>query len=511
MLITLNSLGLSIVRSIIDMLGGSIDIRSQVGRGTEVKMTIPMGRIRSSEPNTPTSTPSSIATPDRTPDNSIALLQGQRPGSSVLLYGFVPDGRSKLLVSDQGKVLQHYVSDWYGFDIVSTTDSRSVDIAIVDERNVAALHAEPISITSVIILCGNTPLYGDNEPFFSGIGVVEYMSKPFGPYKLAKVMHMCFDKVEKLQSDLETSKARLETPSVIPETLIPVEEFKILSFEGNDDEPPIIAQSNGIITASNPPIAQLAIESLAAGGKIFKAKTATPEFPFPLPERAEIPLEELTERDASKGDFKKSEINVVLASNLPMNSTIERTAIAGHSETVSTRDRSEAMNISCPPFNLSREKAVPKVLLVDDNKINLRLLQTFISKRKYQTVDFAENGYLAVQAAEAQKDGYDIIFMGKFFHPIRLANYSIRSTSFLTRSSRHLHADHERFRSHARDSQDRGIAARKRSPGRPGFAGLNHCFDGSGVEPGSERGVCERRGYFHDEAGVVQGDWEVVG
>ena len=55
----------------------------------------------------------------------------------------------------------------------------------------------------------------------------------------------------------------------------------------------------------------------------------------------------------------------------------------------------------------------PRLLLVDDNSINLRLLQTFMKKRKYKSVDLAENGQLAVDAAKANQAGYDVIFMGK--------------------------------------------------------------------------------------------------
>jgi hypothetical protein len=35
-------------------------------------------------------------------------------------------------------------------------------------------------------------------------------------------------------------------------------------------------------------------------------------------------------------------------------------------------------------------------------------------KRNYKFVDSAENGQLAVQAAETHQHGYDIIFMGEF-------------------------------------------------------------------------------------------------
>lgn len=56
-------------------------------------------------------------------------------------------------------------------------------------------------------------------------------------------------------------------------------------------------------------------------------------------------------------------------------------------------------------------KRPPRILLADDNKINLRLLETFMRKRKYQFVDSAEDGAMAVEAAKSHVQGYDVIFM----------------------------------------------------------------------------------------------------
>jgi CheY-like chemotaxis protein len=54
----------------------------------------------------------------------------------------------------------------------------------------------------------------------------------------------------------------------------------------------------------------------------------------------------------------------------------------------------------------------PRVLLVDDNKINLSLLETFIKRQKRKLdYDCAENGLLAVEAARQNPSGYAIIFM----------------------------------------------------------------------------------------------------
>ncbi|KAJ5639609.1 uncharacterized protein N7484_007471 [Penicillium longicatenatum] len=58
-----------------------------------------------------------------------------------------------------------------------------------------------------------------------------------------------------------------------------------------------------------------------------------------------------------------------------------------------------------PPLRASR------VLVVDDNRINLNLMITFMKKRRLTDLMAAENGKLAVEAVEQAQHGFDIIFM----------------------------------------------------------------------------------------------------
>jgi PleD family two-component response regulator len=55
-----------------------------------------------------------------------------------------------------------------------------------------------------------------------------------------------------------------------------------------------------------------------------------------------------------------------------------------------------------------------KVLVVDDNYINLRLLLTYLGRRNVGVLDSAENGKMALEAVEKRSESYDIIFMGMF-------------------------------------------------------------------------------------------------
>jgi CheY-like chemotaxis protein len=59
----------------------------------------------------------------------------------------------------------------------------------------------------------------------------------------------------------------------------------------------------------------------------------------------------------------------------------------------------------------SGNQSRPRVLLVDDNEINIRLLLTFLKRQKVMLVDTAEDGRAAVDSVERNLQGYDLIFM----------------------------------------------------------------------------------------------------
>lgn len=53
------------------------------------------------------------------------------------------------------------------------------------------------------------------------------------------------------------------------------------------------------------------------------------------------------------------------------------------------------------------------MLLVEDNVVNLKLLNTFVSKKGYMDVETAADGLQAVQAVERRAEGFDIIITGE--------------------------------------------------------------------------------------------------
>jgi CheY-like chemotaxis protein len=71
----------------------------------------------------------------------------------------------------------------------------------------------------------------------------------------------------------------------------------------------------------------------------------------------------------------------------------------------------ESLRPSPTPISVVQE-VNPNVLLVDDNQINLKLLETFLrNKRKYTRIQSAEDGQQAVDAVKCAVQPFDIIFM----------------------------------------------------------------------------------------------------
>ena len=78
---------MSIVKSILTMLRGTIDVQSEVGKGTEVTIRVPLSRVPGT--NTPSSTPSTDASIDGgSPDDSMGVLQADYQATTFGLYAF---------------------------------------------------------------------------------------------------------------------------------------------------------------------------------------------------------------------------------------------------------------------------------------------------------------------------------------------------------------------------------------------------------------------------------------
>ena len=399
------------------MLGGSIDIRSEVGQGTEVKVSLPLMRVSGTD--TPVSTPSTTGSIERTLDDSISTLQAEASGMSVALYGFDTRQGSEVHSTKLGTILEQYVSGWYGLECMSSWPfPRNPNIIIVDEKDLESLLQRRQVNAPIIALCSNSSRHIQSGYPNIGTASVEYISKPFGPYKLAKALRRRL--LEK------TNAIGVALPSIDelagsdnPETSsFPLGDFEAVTLEGQDENTPMFVQTNGTVTASESANAQRALDSLSDGTGGDEAEQGGSDFPFPA-QAAKIPSNDLRTRgrDLLQPDPRRPKL--LERKTDPGIRLLRRNSASDPAAAKSTYGKPVALT-SHPASSVkaasqaisTKEDRPPRILLVDDNKINLRLLETFMNKRKYKDVDLAENGQLAVKAAEMREDGYDIIFMG---------------------------------------------------------------------------------------------------
>lgn len=352
----------------------------------------------------------------------------------------------------------------------SRSELTSQDLIVVDEKDLGELAKQNATHLPTVVICSNsTRSQAASRQDMPAIA--EFVSKPFGPHKLAKAFRQCLDKATEYRLGL--------TPVITfssegpPEANIALPDLEHLTLETEDVLHPLNVQTNGIVTASDTENAHMAIDQCntdsanGTSGDVTVVDGQT--FPFPdqsqqsqsetnptsprSPQKENIPLRDLTRRESGrpplisratepawKTAFSHSPNLPLHGSSAvtengetatfepesPLNGNEKAQAVDGSTPsklTVSnmTLLNGETLNETPGAKTQEQEKRPPRLLLVDDNKINLRLLETYMRKRKYTFVDSAENGQLAVQAAESHEQGYDIIFMGKNHLPFYLS------------------------------------------------------------------------------------------
>ncbi len=192
---------MSIVKQIVDLAGGTIDIQSELGIGTKVMLSLPLeNRLSQSDNETVAADASS-----ENPEDPVDTVRRRARGRTVTLRGFdcvagMTDLQSQALVSLKGSI-EKYVCKWFNMSIVSSHSEKgtAADIVISDESaflNPTSLSANGLLSQgqSLLILCSNGARRGIYASSMDTDHVIEFVSKPCGPHRLARAILNCLDK-----------------------------------------------------------------------------------------------------------------------------------------------------------------------------------------------------------------------------------------------------------------------------------------------------------------------------
>lgn len=178
---------MSIVKQIVDLSGGTIDVRSEPRKGTEIKLSLPLDNCQSA-PELDLNLTNQVEEP-------IEAVRRRGIGRTVMIMGFHASARRSKIqrgaLSSLKTSIEKYVTKWFKLAIVPT--SATPDIIICDESAFHHTSIADLKFRVLIILCSN----GAQRHIYSSQldtgQTLEFVSTPAGPHRLAKALLNCFD------------------------------------------------------------------------------------------------------------------------------------------------------------------------------------------------------------------------------------------------------------------------------------------------------------------------------
>lgn len=388
------------------------------------------------------STPSSSgSTIERVKDDSVAVVQKLSKGRTLSLFHQHRDEQTygeKHAASLLSAATKHYVQDWFHFTVRDWSPDSPTDIVLCAEGDLQALaDKDPTSNdiarsgSALLVLCTTVSRHTARASI-EGFQNAEALSHPFGPYKLAKSLRVCLEHLNRtspltsLEQPVSAGADRGSTD--VDEITESVQHVHLKNNKGIETPGLAVMQQGETLGNEDSVGAQMALDSLPSKSSSADSEPKN-EFPFPH-SRADPTADGTTSPSLLPGP--SSQLRPSLAERRTLSATKYEMS---HFESVheSTPMSSIGAITDNPPPGVAAAAAAalnkdsdteraaiiprkPRLLLVDDNRVNLRLLDTFMRKRKYDSITLAEDGAQAVAAFSAMISSDppappDIVFM----------------------------------------------------------------------------------------------------
>lgn len=352
--------------SIVNQLGGKIAVRSDLGKGTDIEITIPVEKTK--ENFSISSQPSGLSKVSQDAQDCLSALQERAVGKTIRIVKRHTEDSTH---SEEGwKCVQRYCSDWYKFTVTDT----QADIVITDSRSIADISDQE----RVLLIHDELVLSYQNDRHRSHS--TEHISQPVAPFKFARALLNLMDQDlpthDENRIDSNRSDAGTQTPLGSPE------ERTILNG--------LIAVDYGFSSA----------EDQAEGLKNTANKDPKAETPSrPGSSQTHLPRESSPRLNLSLPPSRKF--------------TPSPQPITSLQSTLANFKLAESQKTSKSPKEPQPPTTSLHILAVDDNDLNLQLLKRYLMKRKSDIIVTARNGLEAVDAVKATgpQKKFDIIFM----------------------------------------------------------------------------------------------------
>ncbi|CAG8950652.1 hypothetical protein HYFRA_00002862 [Hymenoscyphus fraxineus] len=367
-------LGLSIVMgsasnvrswSIVNQLGGKIQVRSELGKGTDIEVTLPLEDAADNEDLGDQLTSSNPVARSDDAQKYVDTLCERAPDIQMRISR-KPHESAK---HDDAlwECIERYCSDWFGFQFNQGL-SPEPDLIITDEHDPSKHSCPRVLYVHNAIVCDT---YKDR-----GEQIAADISSPVGPYKLARAILALLDS-KRICPD--RADAGTQTPLGSTEERLVLNGIKLTDY----GFPPF-----SISEVTESPVALTDIDEM-------------------LEELVPAPLTPRKTVSSFNG------LPLVLPPNRRGSIEIQAQATA---PIVAPQCMKPASAV--PKIPSTSTGTGLRILAVDDNVVNLQLLKRYLQKRKQDTVSTARNGLEAVEVfklamsdPEERFRRFDVVFM----------------------------------------------------------------------------------------------------